>query len=171
MERHREFEENIRNHRNYLISFIASKINRHSDVEDIFQKACVTIWKNYDKFDKTTNFTTWACTFALNELRNNIRVYNRNPVSFNSEEYDNVCVFLKTEYKQNSDEIHDKLIDSLNKLNDESRELLICVYVNGEESKQLAKRLGKSPQTIYNKINTAKNKLKEIISEYEKNKN
>jgi len=59
--------------------------------------------------------------------------------------------------------VFEKLQIALNSLDDVSKQLLISVYIDKQEAKDLAKRDGKSPQTYYNKINLAKRKLESIL--------
>jgi len=132
------------------------------DAEDILQRASMTMWNKYDTFDSTTNFMSWACTIALYESRNCYRSFIRCPISFNSEVYDDISLKQIVEDRQDN-QIHDKLYDALSELDEESRNLLIGVYVNGEEAKDLAKKAGKSPQTYYNKLNIAKKKILEKL--------
>jgi RNA polymerase sigma-70 factor (ECF subfamily) len=120
------------------------------------------MWRKYDKFDVTTNFVAWACTIIKYETLNFRRSMNRCPVHFDSETYEEASLFQKTEIKE-CNEKHEKLQKALNSLDETSRRLLISVYVNKEEAKELAKKDGKSPQTYYNKLNLAKRKLESIL--------
>lgn len=162
MNRRVEFEENLKNNRNALMSFILSKTNKSMDTEDIFQRASMTMWNKYDSFDSTTNFMSWACAIAFYESRNCYRSFIRCPISFDSEVYDVISLNQMVEDKQDN-EIYDKLYNALSELDEESRIILIGVYVNGEEAKDLAKKAGKSPQTYYNKLNIAKKKILEKL--------
>ena len=169
MNRLKEFEENLKNNYAGLSAFILSNIKNNLHVDDILQKVSLTIWKRYNDFDNSTKFMSWACTIAKFEINNYRRTSNRCPVNFNSDIYDDVSKFQKTEYGDHRDDITDKLQTALNSLDKESRNLLIAVYVNNEEAKDLAKKAGKSPQTYYNKLNIAKKKLKAILNEQRTN--
>lgn len=162
MNRRAEFEENLKNSRNALMSFILSKINKSMDVEDVFQRASMIMWNKYDLFDSTTNFISWACTIAFYESRNYCRSFIRCPISFDSEIYDKISLNQIFEDRQDN-KMYDKLYNALSELDEESRNLLIGVYANGEEAKDLAKKAGKSPQTYYNKLNIAKKKIMEKL--------
>lgn len=162
MNRKQEFEDNLSSNRRSLISFILNKVNRTMDAEDVFQRASVIMWNKYNTFDSTTNFMSWACTIASFEVKNYMRSIFRCPVAFDSEVYDVIASLQIAEDKVEND-IHDKLRLALTSLDEESKNLLINVYVNGEEAKDLAKKAGKSPQTYYNKLNIARNKIAEQI--------
>jgi RNA polymerase sigma-70 factor (ECF subfamily) len=162
MNRKQEFEENLSSNRRSLISFILNKVRRTMDAEDVLQRASVIMWNKYDTFDSTTNFMSWACTIASFEVKNYMRSFFRCPVAFNSEVYDVISLLQIAEDKVEND-IHDKLRLALTSLDEESKNLLIQVYVNGEEIKDLAKKAKKSPQTYYNKLTTLKKTLAEKL--------
>jgi RNA polymerase sigma-70 factor (ECF subfamily) len=164
MDRLQEFEENLRVNQNALINIISSKIKNKSDAFDIFQKASITMWRKYDSFDKNTVFMAWASTIASYETKNYIRSFNRCPVKFDSETYDVVSMFLLSSSNEDNNDTLSKLNSAITKLDDISRRLVISVYIDGEEIKNLAKRDGKSPQTYYNKLNLAKKNLIEFLS-------
>jgi RNA polymerase sigma-70 factor (ECF subfamily) len=162
MNKKAEFEQNVKENQTNLIRFISSRINRNTDAEDIFQKACVTMWKRYNTFDSATDFMAWATTVASFEAKNHNRAFNRCPVSFDSEVYDVVSSIRLADMTEDNP-MYEKIISALNSLDEESKRLVIGVYINGEEAKDLAKKAGKSPQTYYNKLNIARKKLVEQI--------
>lgn len=163
MNRLAEFEENIRTNRVMLVRIINSNIRTSADAEDIFQRASLTMWRKYDNFDSKTAFIAWASTIVKFEACNFRRSYNRCPVSFDSEVYDVVSLLQKTE-STIDDERYEKLQLALNCLDKDTKKLLVSVYLNGEEIKTIAEKTGKSPRTLYNKINLAKKKLVEMIN-------
>lgn len=46
-------------------------VPRREDVEDLFQKTCLTLWQEQAKFDpEKGEFASWACAIAQNHVRN-----------------------------------------------------------------------------------------------------
>jgi len=165
MNKLKEFEENLQNNSSRLLGYICSLAKSNAHADDIFQKVSLTIWRRYNDFDNSTEFMSWACTIAKYEISNYHRTLNRCPVCFNSEIFDDASKFCKADSEATVYEIYEKLYNALKSLDKESRDLLISVYVDNEEAKDLAKKAGKSPQTYYNKLNLAKKKLKVILNE------
>ena len=163
MNRLAEFEENIRINRASIVSFIKNNIKASVDADDVFQKASLTMWKKYETFDKETSFFSWAATIARFQSNNHRRSSERCPISFDSEVYDVVCLKMKTESK-NEDDRYESLQTALNSLDEEVKDLLIKVYVNGEQIKELAEKSGVPVQTLYNKVNIAKKKLIKMLT-------
>ena len=64
-----EFMSLLMGHRHRLFAYIAKQLVNPSDVEDVFQKASVVLWKKMDQFDPTKSFFHWACGIAFNEVR------------------------------------------------------------------------------------------------------
>jgi RNA polymerase sigma-70 factor (ECF subfamily) len=51
--------------------FLFSLVPWREDVEDLFQKTCLTLWQERAKFDpKKGEFASWACAIAQNHVRN-----------------------------------------------------------------------------------------------------
>ena len=165
MDRIQEFEENIKNNSKKLLAYICSVTKNNVHADDLFQKVSLTIWRRYNDFDKSTEFMSWACTIAKYEINNYHRSVHRCPVNFNSEVFEDVSKFCKTNLENTENEIYEKLYNALKTLDNQTRELLISVYVNNEEIKDLAERDGRSAQTYYNKLNLAKKKLKAILND------
>ena len=93
MNDYKEFEKHINDNRLKLLSFLYSKVLVKDDAEDILQRACLTMWKKYDTFDKSTEFIHWAFVVADFEFKNYRRKQMRCPVIFNDEVFDDVSKF------------------------------------------------------------------------------
>ena len=51
--------------------YLFTLVPRHEDVDDLFQKTCLTLWQERAKFDPTKGeFVSWACAIAQNHVRN-----------------------------------------------------------------------------------------------------
>ena len=71
------FVTQLMEHRHRLYAFIAKQLVRPEDVEDVFQRTSVVLWKKMDQFDTEGSFFHWACGIACNEVRNFLTVQRR----------------------------------------------------------------------------------------------
>ena len=60
--------------KNRLYSYIYAYVADTTAADDIFQETCLTLWKEFEKFEQGTNFSKWANGIAFNR----IRVFRRN---------------------------------------------------------------------------------------------
>lgn len=119
-------------HRHQLIAFIAKQLVNPSDVEDVFQKTSIVLWKKFSRFKKDSRFIAWACGVAFNEVRNHIRTQGRDLLRFTPELLD----ILATEAEEEnvlSQTRMDALNECMKKLTDAQRRLARQCYA-GENS-------------------------------------
>ena len=69
-------------HRHRIYAFIAKQLANPADVEDVFQKTSVVLWKKMEQFDSDGSFFHWACGVAFNEVRNFLTVQRRGKLHF-----------------------------------------------------------------------------------------
>ena len=69
-------------HRHRIYAFIGKQLANPADVEDVFQKTSVVLWKKMEQFDLDGSFFHWACGIAFNEVRNFLTVQRRSKLHF-----------------------------------------------------------------------------------------
>ena len=155
----KSFEENLLENKNKFISYLNSKCtNCYSD--DIFQRACLIMWNKFDSFEEGTSFCAWGMQIIKNEFRNFFRKVNRNPVLFSQDHFDSNFESLIYEENLNDDSLEDMKI-LISRLDKDSQKF-INLYLQGDQIDQIAKRVGKSKQTFYNKFCKIKKYLKSL---------
>jgi len=76
-ERFEEFLQHFLQDQAHIFSYVRSLLPRYADAQDVFQRCSLTLWRQFDQFDQQRLFLPWACTIALNEVRNFRRVSGR----------------------------------------------------------------------------------------------
>ena len=56
----RIFAQNYR----WMYAYLMTMLGNAADVEEVFQEVCVVLWREYPKFDPTTDFKKWASVIA-----------------------------------------------------------------------------------------------------------
>jgi RNA polymerase sigma-70 factor (ECF subfamily) len=64
-------------HRHRLYAFFAKQVVNPADVEDVFQKTSLVLWKKMQNFDAEGRFFHRACGIAFNEFYNFLTVQRR----------------------------------------------------------------------------------------------
>jgi RNA polymerase sigma-70 factor (ECF subfamily) len=148
-----------------LLGYLVSLLGRREDAEDVLQRASVTLWRRFDSFQPGTDFLAWASTVCFYEARNFQRVAARSKVVFNDALLELLAHERLTDLPAQDRRI-DALHDCLTKLDDSGRKLLEAAYVDRSNIGQLATRLGRAPQTLYNKLNLLRRLLAECIEQH-----
>lgn len=142
----------------YVMSLVA---NRH-DAEDVLQRASVVMWRRFATFEPGTDFIAWATTVAFYEARNFQRVTGRSRLEFDDDLMRTLAVERAQHVRQWSTRV-EALETCVEKLDAACRALVEAVYVQGVEVGVLARREGRAPQTIYNKLNLIRRALAECV--------
>ncbi len=79
------FEQLIDVYEGKVYGFIFSIVKDEYHTQDLVQETFIKIFKNFDKFDESKNFSTWLLTIARNLSYDHLRKYSRLTVVKNLE--------------------------------------------------------------------------------------
>jgi RNA polymerase sigma-70 factor, ECF subfamily len=146
-----------------LLIYIFSLVPNLADAEDIFQQVSLVLWRKFNEFQPGTDFLAWAAKIAYFKVQNFRRVASRDKLVFFDEQLmENLAteeladIALETERQS-------FLSECLKKLNRPHRELIEQVYGGKQTIQGLAAQLGRSPKTLYNRLNHIRRLLYECI--------
>lgn len=145
-----------------LLGFLRVLLGNSADAEDVLQRASMTIWRKFGEFDPSKDFFAWASSFAFYEAKNFQRVSARSRLHFDDELLQRIAEERVSDLDHREARLAamDRCIDELD---DAGRELVREFYLNKTEVAALAERLGRAPQTLYNKLNTLRRLLGECM--------
>ena len=158
IDRQAEFVQLLNAAHRRLLAYLVSLLGNLQDAEDVLQRASVTMWKKFEVFESGTDFSAWASTIAFYEARNFQRLNSRSRLVFSDD-------LLKTLAEERLDDVeyvdsrHNALSACLQHLDEPARKLLEAAYLEEGSVVQLAERLGRAPQTLYNKLNSLRKSL------------
>jgi len=147
-----------------LLGFLRVMLGNNADAEDVLQRASMTIWRKFSEFDPSKDFFAWASSFAFYEAKNFQRVSARSRLHFDDE----LMERFADERVADLDHREARLAamdQCLEELDDSGRELVCEFYLNNTEVAALAQRLGRSPQTLYNKLNILRRLLGDCMKQ------
>lgn len=144
----------------YIMSLLA---NRH-DAEDVLQRASVVMWRRFATFEPGSDFIAWATTVAFYEVRNFQRLTGRSRLEFDDDLMQTLAAERAQQVRQWSPRM-EALETCVEKLDSASRDLVDSIYLRGVEVAELARQLGRAPQTLYNKLNFIRRSLAECVQQ------
>jgi RNA polymerase sigma-70 factor (ECF subfamily) len=145
-----------------LLGFLRVMLGNNADAEDVLQRASMTIWRKFGEYDPDKDFFTWASSFAFYEARNFQRVAARSRLHFDDALLERLVEERLTDLDQREARLA-AMDRCIAELDDPGRELVREFYLNKTEIAALAERLGRAPQTLYNKLNALRRLLAECM--------
>ncbi len=149
-------------HRHRLYAFIAKQLVNPADVEDVFQKTSIVLWKKMSEFDSDGSFFHWACGIAFNEVRNFLTVQRRSRLHFDAE-----LVELLADEAQTEGELSEARLSALQHcmehLSTRQQEILRRCYTGASTITEVADALGRERGALYKQLARLKEKLIDCI--------
>lgn len=151
-------------------------MRNEQDALDALQESFLKIFRHLESFQGDSKFDTWVYRIVVNTcndmLRKNSRYATESLHAVNGEE--EFAVELVDTAPQpwelmEQKERADFVLNCLNQLGDEQRSILILRDIQGFSYEEIGEMLDCSLGTVKSRINRARNRLKQIIVEQNKN--
>jgi RNA polymerase sigma-70 factor (ECF subfamily) len=148
----------LMHHRHRLYAFIAKQLVNPADVEDVFQKTSIVLWKKMSEFDPDGSFFHWACGIAFNEIRNFLTVQRRSRLQFDLE-----LVGLLAQEAVEEESLSESRLDALRRcvtqLSGRQQAILRQCYAGTESITVVAEQLGRERTALYKQLARLREKL------------
>jgi RNA polymerase sigma-70 factor (ECF subfamily) len=146
-----------------LLGFIKSKVNNHHDAEDILQNVFIKVASGINDLNRKEKIQSWIYTIARNAIVDHYRSKgNKRGISFEENIADN---FTEEEYQDTTKGLDCCLIDFINKLPIEYRDIVVDVEMRGLKQKDLAEKYGLAYSSVRSRVQRGREKLKQILLE------
>jgi len=160
-EKKAEFLSRISDCAGLIHKIVAIYTDRKEDGEDLLQEILYQSWKSYPLYRNESKFSTWLYKVSLNTAL----VYRRNKSRMNTESF-NDEVMEKADSSPFSNDGKIALMTAIKKLSKTDR-LIITLYLEGYNYKEIAEITGLSYQNSATRIHRIKsrliNKLKNFV--------
>jgi RNA polymerase sigma-70 factor (ECF subfamily) len=145
-----------------LLGFLRVMLGNAADAEDVLQRTSMTIWRKFGEYDPSKEFFSWASSFAFYEAKNFQRVAARSRLHFDDELLEKMAAerVPDLDHREARLAAMDRCIEELD---EPGRELVREFYLNKTDVAALAQRLGRAPQTLYNKLNALRRLLADCM--------
>ncbi|MGH1517741.1 RNA polymerase sigma factor [Chryseobacterium sp. JK1] len=160
-----EFISKIEKHKGIIFKISKMYMTEKDDRNDLFQEITYQLWKAYPSFRGESEFSTWLYRIALNTAIIFLRTEKRRSFIAN-EDFSNQII-AQEEYNDAKEEKLSEMYTAIHLLNPIDK-AFIFYYLEDFSGKQIAQEMGISEGNVRVKMNRAKNKLKDILSQNKK---
>lgn len=158
-----EFIHTIEKHKGIIFKISKMYMSEKDDQDDLFQEITYQLWKAYSSFRGESEFSTWLYRIALNTAIIFLKTNKRR--SFIANEDVSNYVITQEDYDYSKEERLAKMYRAIQQLNPIDK-AFIFYYLEDFSGKQIAEQMGISEGNVRVKMNRAKNKLKDILSQH-----
>lgn len=176
------FEELIKRYEDKIYSLAYRILNDKEEAYDVLQETAISAFKNIKKFKGKSSFSTWiykiALNFALMKKRKQKSLLKKAQI-LHSEDDDKLPQFAEiseqtniTDWSDNpilnleNEELKNLLLNSVNKLPEKYRNVLILKELEGRPVEEVAKILGISTSATKTRLHRGRLYLREILDKY-----
>jgi RNA polymerase sigma-70 factor, ECF subfamily len=151
-------------HRTALYGYIFACVRNHDDAEDILQNVSVAVTESIDQLTDEAGFLPWAREIARRRVLAHRR-QSRRELPLDPELVQRLAEAAgRVEEEHTSSEQRAALLACLESLPGESRRLIAMRYEGTADAQELARRFGRTVQSIYAQIKRIKVALRECVA-------
>lgn len=162
-----EFICKIEQHKGILFKISKMYMTEKDDRDDLFQEITYQLWKAFPGFRGESEFSTWLYRISLNTAIIFLKTEKRR--SFIAREDFSNQIIVQEDYDYHKEERLTEMYKAIHQLNPIDK-AFIFYYLEDFSGKQIAEQMGISEGNVRVKMNRAKNKLKDILSQIKTNK-
>jgi RNA polymerase sigma-70 factor, ECF subfamily len=142
-----------------LLGFIKSKVNSHHDAEDILQNVFIKVAGGVSDLNREEKLQSWIYTITRNAIIDYYRA-GKKSLSFDENLADSIT---EEEYNDSTKGLDCCLMNFVNQLPDEYRDIIIDVELNGIKQKDLAEKYDIAYPSLRSRVQRGREKLKQIL--------
>ncbi|MFS4473345.1 RNA polymerase sigma factor [Chryseobacterium sp. T20] len=161
-----EFISKIEQHKGILFKIAKMYMTEKDDRDDLFQEITYQLWKAFPGFRGESEFSTWLYRISLNTAIIFLKTEKRR--SFITHEDFSNQIIVQEDYDDRKEERLTEMYKAIHQLNSIDK-AFIFYYLEDFSGKQIAEQMGISEGNARVKMNRAKNKLKDILSQIKTN--
>jgi RNA polymerase sigma-70 factor (ECF subfamily) len=134
-------------HEPRIHAYIRSLVFHHADAQDILQEVAVVLWRKFSEFQPGTHFDRWAYRIAHLQVLYYRQKKQRDRLEFSEEVLSAVADTMELENAR-WQELEQAMLDCVEKLRGEDRDLLRQRFAPGSNNRQIAHATGRSETAI-----------------------
>lgn len=144
------------------------------DAHDIAQHAITVAWREFDRFQKGTNFRAWMFKISVNSVYRFNKQHRREravvdverlDIADDSFEREEAWQSILQEPERVMEALDDRLVSALNTLAVDARQCLLLRLLEGFSYKEIAAMLGLPLGTVMSHVHRGRSKLREQLAE------
>lgn len=164
IERRHQFDQLLQKHRGKIMLYLMALVQNVADAEDLCQRISVVMWQKFHEFDQSKSFLSWACGVARFEAFNHRRSRSHERLTFQTD----LAQMLATSVERLDQEALElrtaALLECVRSLPAREQSFLQRIYWEGCSFESIAKDLGCTSRTFYNRMYLLRRRLSECVS-------
>ena len=160
--RHEEFVSLYVRHEAAVFSFVLAMVRNTADAEDVMQRASMTMWRCFDRYESGTNFRAWAFQIAKNAALNHLTKVKRDRHVFSEK----LVTLLATQSEEEANHLDARrraLDFCVEKLPASDHKMVAGCYAEGATIRSFAEQAGETANKIYKRLNRVRSQLQKCI--------
>jgi RNA polymerase sigma-70 factor, ECF subfamily len=157
-----EFTELLANCQPRVMACIYALIHNMHETEDVYQQACIVMWRKFATYRPGTQFVKWACEIAYLEVMNHLRL-RRTSLHFTAECVRDFTAWESALSTEEDDCRVQALYACMEQLSETDRRLLELRYWEPMAIAEIAASLGRTPQSVCNSLSRIRAQLMECV--------
>ncbi len=141
-----------------LLGFIKSKVSNEQDAEDILQNVFIKIFTNIDKVSNKEKLQSWIYTVARNAIIDYYRTHSKNKTTSIEDDFSDS--FTDEEYIDTTKGLECCLLEFINELPDDYRNIIIDVELKNIKQKDLTEKYNLAYSSIRSRVQRGREKIK-----------
>ncbi|MES2794010.1 MAG: sigma-70 family RNA polymerase sigma factor [Planctomycetota bacterium] len=164
-ERREQFIRLLQQAYHAILGAVLVLVPNRTDAEDAMQETCVTLWREFEKFELGTNFRSWACSVAYNVARTYVRKECRHRNTLNLPAADLRKLFhVRNAASELLELRRERLQLCLSRLSNKERLLLKQCYGENRSLTEVARLLGLSDDALYARLSRVRKRLYQCVT-------
>jgi len=158
-----------------LYGVLYNMTSNHEDTNDLLMETFDKAYRSLASFQRNSSFYTWIYRIGVNRALNHLnkRKKSRNTFSLNDIEMDDQLerqfadvTVMGGDRAAEMSELQKKLNESLQKLSDEHRAVVVLFDIDGQSHADIAKIMDCSEGTVRSRLHYAHQKLQKMLENY-----
>lgn len=141
---------------------IFALIHDMHDVEEVYQNACLVMWRKFDSYRPDTQFAKWACSIAYLEVKKYLSQKQKG-TRFSRAFLEQFMTWEKTRPEAADDCFTQELHSCMERLGANDRQVLQLRYWEKKHVYEIAADMGRTPQSVSNTLGRIRMQLMECI--------
>lgn len=144
------FSRLVVRHQVAVRAFLATRLHRKHEADDLAQETFVTAWRKLDEHDASRPFGPWLRGIAEGHLRNHLRKFRAEPIG--GDEALQMMLDRETPGAEAETDLMAALGECIERVDRGSRELLIARYSEGRSMQELCESSGSKHSAVTMKL-------------------
>ena len=153
----------LNEHERNLSIYVHSLIPDWAAAQDVLQETRVTLWKEFSKFERGTNFAAWARTVAFYQILTHRKKVKRSPLPLSDEFLHSISDAIK-EDPEKWDKRSEALRHCVAKLPLPHRRLIALRYFEERSVESISEKVGRTVAAIYRALSRIRRSLEECVT-------